>query len=100
MNNNELNAILATNKKVLVKLSASWCGPCKALAPMVDKIAIDRDDFRLVTVDVEESPEISTEYGITSVPTMLFFKDGEAFDMTVGMVNAERINGILDRMDR
>lgn len=99
MTNNELNGILATNRKVMVKLSAPWCGPCKALAPIVDKIAEERADTRVVMVDVEGSPEIASEYGITSVPTILFFKNGEAFDMTVGMVNAEKINGILDRMD-
>lgn len=99
MTNTELNGILAANKKVMVKLSAPWCGPCRALAPVVEKIAEERTDVRFVEVDVEGSPEVASEYGITSVPTILFFKNGEAFDMTVGMVTSDRITGILDRMD-
>ena len=70
--------ILAANAVVLVDFGAAWCGPCRSMAPVIDELATAYEGKAAVgKVDIEESPEITEEYGIRSVPTIIFFKNGE-----------------------
>ncbi len=69
--------VLANNSVVVVDFSATWCGPCKALAPIVDKLATQYEGRAAICkADIEECDSIAQEFGIRSVPTILFFKDG------------------------
>ena len=71
---------------VLVDFGAEWCGPCRALAPIVEELAKEFDGrLKVGTVDIDHSKQVATQFGIMSVPTIIFFKGGEAVDKVVGL---------------
>jgi thioredoxin 1 len=73
---------------VLVDFSAEWCGPCKTMMPVVEKIAADYEGkLAVYTVDIDADPEIAARHGVMSVPTMLVMKDGTAVERIVGAVS-------------
>ncbi len=77
--------VLKSDKPVVVDFFATWCGPCKILAPTLDKIAAERaDSLKIVKVDVDASPELAAQYGVRAMPTLMIFKDGEPVGMQVG----------------
>ena len=70
---------------VLVDFSATWCGPCKALAPTIDSVATEYSGrLDVFKVDIEQAPEAASRYGVTSVPTCIFFKEGREVDRFIG----------------
>jgi thioredoxin 1 len=84
--------VLQPSVPVLVDFWAVWCGPCRAIAPHVDAIAQEyAGRAKVVKVNVDEEPEIALRYGIQSIPTLLFFKDGKVQDMIVGVVPKQTI---------
>jgi thioredoxin 1 len=84
--------VLQSSVPVLVDFWAVWCGPCRAIAPHVDAIAQEYEGrAKVVKVNVDEEPEIALRYGIQSIPTLLFFKDGKVQDMIVGVVPKQTI---------
>lgn len=99
MTKNEFNEILSTNSVVIVKLSASWCGPCRAMEPIIKSVSEKmQGKANVMEIDVEESPNISTEYRVRNIPTILYFKDGELKDKSVGSISEDdlinRINNL------
>lgn len=78
--------VLQSDVPALVDFSAEWCGPCKALAPMIDELAAAHGDkVKVCKVDVDKAQQTAMKYGITSVPTVMLFKGGEAVETLVGM---------------
>ena len=69
--------VLQSEQRVLVDFWAEWCGPCHAVAPILDQIAEERDDLRLVKVNIDEEPELARRFGVMSIPTMILFEGGE-----------------------
>ena len=69
--------VLKSDKPVLVDFFATWCGPCKMLAPVLDELYEDRDDIKVVKLDVDQSMDLAQKYKVAAVPTLLLFKNGE-----------------------
>jgi thioredoxin 1 len=88
--------VLQSKEPVLVDFSATWCGPCKVLAPIVEKIADENaGKYRVGKLDIDEAPEITKRYGVRGVPTVIVFKGGEKVDQHVGVTNRETLLKML-----
>lgn len=77
---------------VLVDFFATWCGPCRMLAPTLEELANDRSDISIVKMDVDRCEELAKQYGIMSVPTLMLFKDGQMISKKVGFMPKEEIS--------
>lgn len=90
MNLEEFKKVLEENENVVIKFSAEWCGPCKALKPILDDLSTQySDNVKFVEIDVENSDELTSEYKVRNVPTILYIKNGEVKDKSVGTVNKQ-----------
>lgn len=90
------NEVLRAQGPVLVDFGATWCGPCKALAPIVSKLADDGvGRYKVVSVDIDDAPGVATKYGIRSAPTVIVFKNGEPAAKHVGLTSRERLQSLL-----
>ena len=77
--------------KVLVDFFATWCGPCKMLSPVLEKVASEHEDLTVLKVDVDEVGDVAAKYGIRSIPTLILFEDGKAVDMKLGYMPEESV---------
>ena len=82
------------SEKVLIDFSAEWCGPCKMLAPVLESI----DSIDIYKVDTDEFPDLAREYGVMSIPTLIYFKDGEIVNRNIGFVSKEDIEEGIKNM--
>ena len=88
----EFDATLAANRYVLVDFWADWCGPCHVIAPIVDEIADEKvDSIKVFKLNIDENPATPQRFGIMSIPTLLFFEDGEEKARIVGVKTKEEI---------
>ncbi len=88
--------VLESEKPVLVDFWASWCGPCRMLSPLVDEVAEERSDIKVGKVNVDEQPELASQFRVMSIPTLIVFKNGKAASQSVGAVPKERVLALLD----
>lgn len=83
---------LIINGKVLVDFFATWCGPCKMLTPILEELASDRSDTKIVKVDVDECEGLARQFGVMSIPTLIQFDNGKIIDKKVGFQSKEEIS--------
>ncbi len=90
-------AVLRADGPVLVDFHADWCGPCRKLAPVLDRVAEDLTEGRIVKVNVDHSPQVASRYDIQSIPTLLVFLDGQIVEKTRGMQSESEIRRLLQQ---
>jgi len=81
------------NEKVLVDFYANWCGPCKMIAPELERA---ESDIKVVKVDVDEFEELAREYGVMSIPTLVLFDKGQEVRRTIGFIDKDRIEKFVE----
>ena len=89
--------VLGSEKPVLVDLWAAWCAPCRVVGPIVDEISAERaESLEVFKLDVDANPDVAVRYGVSSIPTLLVFRDGEEVGRVVGALPKARIEAQLD----
>ncbi len=87
--------VLKSTKTVLVDFYADWCGPCQVLSPIVEEIAKANNNVKVVRVNVDEAEDISIEYGVMSIPTLVVIKDGKEANRSVGVISQAQIQELI-----
>ena len=87
--------VLKSDKPVLVDFNATWCGPCRMLKPVLEEVAAERADVKIVGIDVDENRDLAGEYGVFSIPCLVLIKDGAEADRSVGLVPKEQVLALL-----
>ena len=77
--------VLRSDVPVIVDFWASWCGPCRMLAPILDQVASERPDVKIAKINVDEQMELAAQFGIVSIPTLIVFKDGQPVNKSMGV---------------
>ena len=91
--------ILNSDKPVLVDFWATWCGPCKAISPIIDEVAEEYEGKAVVVkCNVDDCDDVPMQYGIRSIPTLLFFKNGELVDRHVGVISKADLSAKIDSL--
>lgn len=87
--------VLQSEKTVLMDFWADWCGPCKMLSPVVDAVAEERDDIKVVKVNVDENQLLAQEYRVMSIPTLVVIKDGQEVNRSVGLISKDEVLALI-----
>lgn len=94
-NDNFEKEVLNEKKTVLVDFNADWCGPCRMIAPILEKIAEENDKIKIVSVNIDEEEELREKYGVFSIPCLVVFKDGKEGNRSVGLKPEEEIKKLI-----
>ena len=95
-NANFKEEVLDSDKKVLVDFWAPWCGPCRMVSPIVDEIAEENAAIKVAKINIDEQPQLASQYGVMSIPTLMVFENGDIADKAVGARNKSFILQMLE----
>ena len=80
---------------VLIDFNAEWCGPCKMLAPVLDEVAKETDNVKIVSINVDDNDDLAREYNVFSIPCLVLIKDGKEVNRSVGMIPKSEIEKLI-----
>ena len=83
--------MLEADKPVLVDFWAPWCGPCRIIAPHLEELSAEREDLRVVKLNVDDNPQTAAQYDVMSIPTLILFKNGQAAHQIIGAMPKNRL---------
>ncbi|MBP8695541.1 MAG: thioredoxin [Syntrophobacterales bacterium] len=90
--------VLRSSQPALVDFWAPWCGPCRAIAPVLEELAGEyKGKIKVAKVNVDDNRKLAGDHGVMSIPTMILFKDGKVVDKIVGLVPKDRLKALLDK---
>jgi len=96
----ELNNILKTKTMTIIDFFAEWCGPCKILGPIFEKVADDYEDINFIKIDIDHAPELAAKYEISSIPTLLFLKNGELSNTIRGLIREPDLKKTIENFKK
>ena len=87
--------VLNSSIPVLVDFNANWCGPCRMLKPILEEISSERSDFKIVSINIDDEEELAEKYSVSSIPCLVYFKDGKEDKRSVGLRPKEDIISMM-----
>lgn len=87
--------VIKSEKPVLIDFYADWCGPCKMLSPIIDEIAEENSDIKVVKVNVDDSQDLAMKYQVMSIPTLVVIKNGEEVNRSVGLIDKAQVVNLI-----
>lgn len=94
---NQFNQLIADNNKVVLDFFAEWCGPCKMLLPVLDEVSLESSDIVFCKVNVDENSDFARKHNVRSIPTVLYYSNGEVVDRTMGFYPKEQLMNQLTK---
>ena len=96
VNKNNINEVLNSDKRVLLDFYADWCSPCRLLLPIVKKVAEENSQYVIGKINIDESPELAAEYGVSSIPTLIVLENGREIKRSLGAKPKPQILAMLE----
>ena len=87
--------VIKSEKPVLIDFYADWCGPCKMLSPIIDEIAEENSEIKVVKVNVDDSQDLAMKYQVMSIPTLVVIKNGEEVNRSVGLIDKSQVENLI-----
>ncbi len=89
------NEVMKSEMPVLVDFFATWCGPCRMVGPVIEEIAQEREDIKVCKIDVDQQPELASQFGVVSIPTLVVIRNGKVINQATGAMPKKDILALL-----
>lgn len=87
--------VINSDRKVLIDFWASWCGPCQMIGPVIEKVADEKEDIKVVKINVDEQGELAAKYQVMSIPTLIVLDKGKIINQSVGLISKSEIEELI-----